>query len=138
MPECVWINPGCVWSCLNVANFVRMAFALYSPIVMPYLKETYTVFVESKNEIFSIVPGSIWFCFLFLDWILLQTRFQIWCYLWGRQGPEDLNLTQPVRYQVNITLMFFWCLTYLLCCCCFFPSWHFKGVNQRFTKAVIL
>ena len=39
--------------------------------------------------IFSIVAGSIWFCFLFLDWIFLQLRFQICCYLWGpkRSGP---------------------------------------------------
>ena len=35
-----------------------MAFTLYSPIVIPYLKETQNVFLGSKNLIFSIVAGS--------------------------------------------------------------------------------
>ena len=59
----VWITPGYVWLCLNVPKFVWMAFALHSSIVIPYLKETLTIFLESKNFIFSIVPGSNWFCF---------------------------------------------------------------------------
>ena len=108
--EYAWIclnNFWICWLCLNVPKFVWMAFALHSPIVIPYLKEPWTVFLESKKLVFSIVAGSIWFCFLVLDWIFLQVRFQICCYLWEAKGPGALNLTQPVRYPINISMMLF-------------------------------
>ena len=92
-----WIFPGYVWLRLNVSKFVWIAFALHLSIVIPYLKEPETVFLESNDLISSIVSRSIWFCFLFLDWIFLQVRFQICSYLWGPKGPGALNLTQPMR-----------------------------------------
>ena len=58
MPECAWIIPGYVYVCLNVPKFFWMAFVLHLPIVISYLKELYTVFLESKNLIFSIIAGS--------------------------------------------------------------------------------
>ena len=104
-----WIISGHVWLCLNLPKFVWIAFVLHSPIVISYLKESYNVFLESKNLIFSIVAGSIWFFFFFfLDWMFLQVRFQICYYLWGPKGLGDLNLTQPVRwYPVNISMTLF-------------------------------
>ena len=102
-----WIIPEYVWLCLNVPKFVWMAFVLHSPIVILYPKKPWTVSLESKNLIFSIVAGSIWFCFLFLDWIFWQIRFQIRCYLWGPKGPGTLDLSQPVRYPINISIMLF-------------------------------
>ena len=51
--EYVWTIPGYDWLCLNVSKSVWMAFVLHLPIVIPYLKELYTVFLESKNLFFS-------------------------------------------------------------------------------------
>ena len=138
MPEYAWMIPGYVWLCLNVPKFVWMAFDWHSPFVIPYLKESQTVFSENKNLLFSIVAGSIWFCFLFLDGIFLQLRFQICYYLWGPKGPEALNLTQSLRCPINISMVLFLWFIYLFRCCFFFTFWHFKRVSWRFTKAVSL
>ena len=65
MPEYAWIIPGYAWLCLNVPKSVWTAFILHLPILIPYLKELYNVFLESKDLIFfSIVAGSIWVCLL--------------------------------------------------------------------------
>ena len=90
------------WMCLNLPEWL-----LFYILVIPYLKEPTTVFLDSKNLIFSVVAGSIWICFFFLDCIFLQLWFQICCYLWGPKGPGALNLTQPVRYSINISMMLF-------------------------------
>ena len=70
------IIPECAYICLN-----RFCFTFTH--CNPTSKVFMTVSLESKNLIFSTVTGSIWFCFLFLDWMFLQVRFQIYCYLWG-------------------------------------------------------
>ena len=88
MPEYVWIIHGYAWLCLNKLKSVWMAFVLHLFIVILYLKETYTVFLKSKNLIFPIVAGSIWFC-VFLEWIFLQVRFQIHCYFCGPRVRES-------------------------------------------------
>ena len=106
MPEYAWMILGYVWLFLNLTTFVWIVFVLHSPNVIPYVKEPQTVFLESKNLIFSIVAGSIWFCFLFLDWIFLQIRFQICYYIWGPKGPGALNLILPVRLPINISILF--------------------------------
>ena len=79
MPEYAWMIPGYVWSCLKVPEFVWMAFVLHSPIVIPYLKESQTVFLESKKLIFSIVAGNIWFCCFF-------------CFLFFESCQSNINL----------------------------------------------
>ena len=46
--EYAWVIPGYAWLCLNVPKPVWMAFVLHLSIVIPYLKEPYTVFLESE------------------------------------------------------------------------------------------
>ena len=113
-----------VWLCLIMSDYV-----------IPYLKEPYTDFLESKNlifffSIFFFFSLSIWFCFLFSDWIFLQVRFQTCCYLWGPKWPGALNLTQPVRYPINISMMLFQWFIHLFCCCCCFTFWHVKDLIE--------
>ena len=81
--------------------------------------------MESKNKIFSLVAGSIWFCLSFLESIFLQVRFQISSYLWGSKDSGPVNVTQPVRYPINMSMMFFKWFIFG------FTFWYFKGVNQR-------
>ena len=52
-----WIIPGYILLCLNVPKFVWMAFTLHSPIVIPYLNEPQTVFLESKNLIIPVAAS---------------------------------------------------------------------------------
>ena len=98
------------WICLIMRQFVKVClnwFCFTFAHCNPLSKGTIDCFLESKNLIFSIVAGSIWFCFLFLDWIFLQVRFQIYRYLWKLKRPGPLNLTQSVRYSINISIMLF-------------------------------
>ena len=63
-----WICRINSWICLIILECAKtawIAFVLYLLTVIPYLKEPLTVFLESKNLIFSIVAGSIRFRFLF-------------------------------------------------------------------------
>ena len=46
--EYAWVIPGYAWLCQNVPKPVWMAFVLHLSIVIPYLKEPYTVFLESE------------------------------------------------------------------------------------------
>ena len=94
--------------------------------------------MESKNLIF--VFYSSWkYLTLFIVWdrIFLQVRFEICYYLWGLRRSGDVNLIQPMIYPINISMMLFSWFVYLFCCC-WFTFWHFKEVNQKFTKTVIL
>ena len=43
--------------------------------------------------------------------MFLQVRFKICCYLWGSKGPGDLNLSEPVRYPINTSMMLFYDLS---------------------------
>ena len=52
MSEYASITPGYTWLYLNVHKYVWMAFVLHLLIVIPYLKERQTVFLESKSFIF--------------------------------------------------------------------------------------
>ena len=35
----------------------------------------------------------------------MQVRFLIWSYFFGPKGPWPLNLNQPVRFPINISMM---------------------------------
>ena len=50
------------WTCPNNSRIIPvwMDFVLHLPIVIPYLRERWTVFLKSENLIFSVR-----FCFLF-------------------------------------------------------------------------
>ena len=48
-----------------------MAFVLYLPIVILYLKEPLAVFLKRKNVVSSIVAGSIWLSFFYVSNMLL-------------------------------------------------------------------
>ena len=39
--------------------------------------------------------------------MFLEERLQICCYLLGSKGPGALNLTQPMRYPINISMILF-------------------------------
>ena len=115
-----WICLNNSWICLiirqcvNVPKFVWMAFVLHSPIVIPYLKEPSTVFLESKNLIFSIEVGSIWFSFLFLGWIFLQVKLQLCCCVWGLRGPQGL-WSYPTSQVTNKYIYDAFLIIYLFC-----------------------
>ena len=66
MPECAQIIPGYGWLCLNVPKSVCMAFVLHFLIIIIYLKEPQTVFLKSKNLIFTLQQLEVFdfaFCF---------------------------------------------------------------------------
>ena len=67
MPEYVCIIPGYAWLCLNVPKSVWMAFVLHLPIVISYLKELQTIFLESKNLIFFYSNWRYLILFIVLD-----------------------------------------------------------------------
>ena len=55
----------------------------------------------------------------------------------GPKGPGPLN--QLMRYPINISMMLFYDLfIYFFVAVFFFTFWHFKEINRRLTKAVIL
>ena len=135
MTECVWIIPGYAWLWLNVPKSVWMVFVLHLPVVIPYLKEPYTVFWESKNLIF-FYSGWKYLILFVLDWIFWQIRFQIAVTFGGRggRGPSILPTQWYTKY------------IYLRCffndvCAYFVVAFYFlvlQMVNQRFMKAVTL
>ena len=43
-----------------------------------------------------------------LDWVFLQVRFQICCYLLGLRGPGAVNLNMPNQSYTQI--IYLWCL----------------------------
>ena len=64
--EYAWIITGYAWLCLNLPKSIWIAFVLHLPIVIPYLKEPWTVFLENENLIFfTKVAENIWFWLLF-------------------------------------------------------------------------
>ena len=52
MLEYAWVISRHAWLCPNEPKFVWIAFALELHILIPYLQERQTVFMESKNLIF--------------------------------------------------------------------------------------
>ena len=51
--------------------------------------------------------GSLWFCFLFLDWMFLQVRFQIAGTFAGRRGQDLWILTDQWDTQYIYLWRFF-------------------------------
>ena len=102
MTEYAWIILEYVWLCLNVTKYVWMPFVIYLPIVIPYLQ---AVFWKVKIWFFFYSSWKYLILFIVLGWIFLQIRFQICCYLWGLRGSGAVNLTQPMIYPINISMM---------------------------------
>ena len=100
MPEYVWIIPGHTWLCVNVPKFVWKVFVFHLPIVIPYLKEPYTILLESKNLIFFYSSWN-YLILLVLDWISLQVRFQIAVTFGDREAGDRES------YPTNDTQMLF-------------------------------
>ena len=121
-----WIIPG----------YVRNLWLNMSEWLLLYIHPL--EFLISRNHRLFSWKVNIWFffygsskyliLFFFLDWIVLQVRFQIYYYLLGPKGFESYSTSEiSNKYIIDGFLM-----TYLsICCCCF---WHFKEVNQRFTN----
>ena len=129
MPGYARIIPGYILLCLNVPKSVWIAFASHLHC-NPLSKWTIDCFFwKVKIWIFSIVAESIRLCFLFLDWIFLQVRFQICCYFWKPKGPGAFNLNQPVRNPIDISMMFFYEFFIYFVVVFFFTFWYFKGVT---------
>ena len=122
MSEYAWIIPGFVWLCLNVPKFVLMAFVLHSPIGITYLKE-HRLF-SWKVKIWFFYSSWKYLILFFVFRLNIFTRFEICCYLWGPKEPGTLNLTQPLRYPINKSMMLFQWFIYLFCSCCF-SSWKY-------------
>ena len=108
--------------CLNNSWIipVGMAFVLHLPIVIPYLKEPLTVFLKSKNLIFSIVAASNWFAFSFWLNIFASKISDLLLHL-DAEGAGDCKCrcTQPMMYPINISVMLFKWFIYLFCFCFF-------------------
>ena len=62
--KCAWIIPGYTWLYLNVPKSAWMVFVLHLPIVIPYLKEPWIVFLESENLIFFFYSSRRWLILL--------------------------------------------------------------------------
>ena len=110
--EYAWICLNSFWICLimlECGKSVRMAFVFCLTIVISCLKWPKAIFLKSKNLILLIVAGSIWYCFYVLDWVFLQVRFQICCYLWGTTGQRTVNLNMLNQWYTQI--IYLWCLS---------------------------
>ena len=95
MPEYAWIIPGYVWVCLNIPKSVWITFVLHLPFVIPYLKgEPWLFSWRVKNWIFYSCCKYL-IVFFVLDWIFLQVRFRICCYLWEPRESGAVNLDIP-------------------------------------------
>ena len=119
------------WMCLNLSEW--LLFYLHLSIVIPYLKEPYTVLLESKNLIFFIVAGSIWFYLLFWAKYFFKLDFKSAVAFggWADQGPRILPSNDiPSICIYDAFLMI--CLSILLLFI------HNLVLWRRFAKAVIL
>ena len=105
MVEYAWIILGYAWLCLNVRKYVWMAFVIHLFTCCNSL--SINCFSESKNLIFFYSSWKYLILFIVLDWIFLQLRFQICCYIWEPRGSGAVNLTQPIIYPVNIFMIIF-------------------------------
>ena len=114
---------------------VQMAFALHSPILIPYLKESYTVVLESKN--FDFFYSSWKYLILFFVFklnIFTSKILNLLLPLWaeGAGAFESYPTSEiPNKYIYDTFLMIYLSILLLLFC----TFWHFKEVNQRFTRA---
>ena len=126
MPENAWIIPSYVGLFLNVPKFVWMAFVLHSPI---------DCFLGRKNLIFSIVTGSIWFCFLFLDWIFCASKVLDLVLPLGAKGArgfESYTTSEiPNKYIYDAFLMIYLSILLLLLFSLFGTSKELIRDSQR-------
>ena len=83
-----------------------MAFVLHSPIAIPYLKEPKTVFFESKFDFFYSSRKYLILVFAFRLNILTNKVSNLLLPV-GAEGAGALNLTRPVRYPINISMLLF-------------------------------
>ena len=83
-----------------------MAFVLHSPIAIPYLKKPKTVFFESKFDFFYSSWKYLILVFAFRLNILTKKVSNLLLPV-GAEGAGALNLTRPVRYPINISMLLF-------------------------------
>ena len=134
--KCVRVTQGSkyAWICLNDSWVCPIAFDWHSPIVIPYLKESQTVFLESKNLLFSIVAGSIWFCFLFLDGLFTIKVSNLLLPLGAERawGFESYPITEvPNKYIYCAFFMIYLSILLLLFFSLFDTSKELIGDSQR-------
>ena len=125
--------------CMDIKEFKAMAFVLHFPIVISCLMEPQIVVHEDTKLDFFYSSWNYLICFL------LCTK-----YFTSKISNSLLHLESEGRrqwtliYPVNISLIFFLRIylsifIYLFFSCCYFTTFCcFKGLNQRFAKAVIL
>ena len=101
-----WINPGYIWLYLNVPKFVWTAFVLHSSIAILYIKKPKTVFLESKLDSFYSSCNYLILVFAFRLSIFTNKVSNLLLPL-ETEGARALNLTGPVRYPINISMLLF-------------------------------
>ena len=128
------LNMSAFWIHMGVLNMP----GLHRVLIMP--------------EYAWIIPGYAWMCLNQSQWLevfnfvkcfrlnIFASKISNLLYLWGLRGLRRArgresysNNDIPIKYSCDTFLMI--CLSILVL---FFTFWYFKGVNQRFTKAVIL
>ena len=112
-----------------------MVFALHSPILIPYLKESYTVVLESKNFDFFYSSWKYLILFFVFKLNIFTSKILNLLLPLGAEGAgafESYPTSEiPNKYIYDTFLMIY--LSILLLLFCTFS--HFKEVNQRFTRA---
>ena len=118
-----WICLNSFWICLIMPECVKiylngLAFILYLLIVIPYLKEPLTVFLKSKKFDFFYSSWKYLILLFVLDWIFLQVRPQICCYVWWAKRPGLWILIYPTndipnKYIHDAFLMIYLCILLL-------------------------
>ena len=106
----MWVNIS--WICLIMPEYAEIylnGFCFTFTHCNPLSIGTIDCFLGKQK--FDFFYSTWKHLILFLDWMFLQERFKICCYLWGPKGPGDLNLSEPVRYPINTSMMLFYDLS---------------------------
>ena len=122
--------------CVDIPKYAWMAFILHLTIVIPCLKELYTVFLKRQNLIFSRVAGNTWFVFRFRLSIFTSTISNLLLHL-GTEGrwpwilyPQCICQWCFLMIYLSIVVVMLLSLFLML----FFTFWRFKGLNQWSTS----
>ena len=89
MTEYAWIILGYAWMYLKMSKWFCYTFTHCNSLFIDR-------FLESKNLIFFYSSWKYLLLFIAWDWIFLQLRFQICCYIRGPTRSGAVNLTQPM------------------------------------------
>ena len=122
MPEYLWIYQ-------NMHEWLFFTFPHCNPLsegnINCFLEETkYIFFYSSPEHLISFLFWTKYFASKIWN-LLLPLRAEGWG-LW------------ILIHTINISMMFFWWFIYLYLLLLFSTFWCFKGLNQRFTKTVVV